>query len=116
MKVRHKKLGIEFEVRKENVTLLHVGGNFYETVGGSFIAYHDPDWEKVEEWEDVTSEFHGTQSWPSTKSSKSNGVAHTETNCMFWIPCEIHHRGDLRLRKIDGLHNGPAFVVERRKS
>ncbi len=69
-----------------------------------------------EQWEDVTAEFSATKNWPSEAYSKSNGICGEEDRNMYWVPCEQHHTGDLRLRKIDGLHNGPAFIVERKRS
>jgi len=69
-----------------------------------------------EEWEDVTAEYKATKNWPSEQCSKSNGIAHIHGIVTLWIPYEQHHDGSLRLRKIDGLHHGPAFIVEKRKS
>lgn len=70
-----------------------------------------------EEWEDVTGEFTVTEdNWPSPSKSKSNAIIYANTGYVFWAPSEMHHSGDLRLEKIDGLHHGPAFIVERKKS
>jgi hypothetical protein len=57
----------------------------------------------VEEWEDVTERV---------VESTCNG------NWMYGHQDAIRmdETAGYRLRKIDGLHNGPAFVVERRKS
>lgn len=101
MKIRHKTLGVEFEVLEERITLLHVGGNFYETMGGSFISHRDPDWEKVEEWEDVTKSVLFTDTPVGFGALTIDGVHLT--------------RDHYRLRKIDGIHTGPAFIIERRK-
>ena len=49
--------------------------------------------ESPEEWEDVSGSYEADQ-----------------------VPYDVLHYNDLRLRKIDHLHNGPAFIVERRKS
>lgn len=70
-----------------------------------------------EEWEDVTGEFIVTEgSWPSTSRHKSNAIICANTGYVFLAPHEMHHSSDLRLNKIDGLHHGPAFIVERKKS
>lgn len=96
MKVRHKELMVELEVRREKVTLLHVGGNFYETVGGSFIAHHDPAWELVRGWEDIT------------------GLCEVSTGG--FLTCEGHTlaHGNSRFVKLDA-SDGPCFIIERRK-
>lgn len=95
MKVRHKKTGVELEVR--NSRAVDPAG-FYITKGESWINKKDPDWELAleEEWENVTHEYK-----------------------IFFpiIPgASIAIREDERLSYIDGLHNGPAFIVERRKA
>lgn len=94
MKVRHKASGTELELAEPQPFL----PQWWKTVGGSCIAYNDPAWElvKEEEWEDVTAEC--------------------DFNSQFGLGVRVQDGGTCRLRKIDGLHNGPAFIVERRKS
>lgn len=106
MKVRHKKFRIKLELADPQPFLPH----WWKTIGGSCIAYNDPEWELVNEdkWEDVTGEC--------TASETTNGGE----------ICIVHgsnrverHAGifkSYRFTKIDGLHNGPAFIVERKKS
>lgn len=62
MKIKHKKLGVELEVEMPRMFATfgrHQNeGPYYKTVGGSFIAHGDTEWEVVQEkWEDVTSEI-----------------------------------------------------------
>lgn len=109
MKVRHKATGIELEVRKPFTSTL-----YYYTTGGSLIHRGDPDWQLVpeEEWKDITKECElGTYSGFTS-----------DTTLILKGKQYIHHEGyvfngssEYRLRKIDGLHHGPAFIVERRK-
>ena len=67
--------------------------------------------EPPEEWEDVT-------------DSCEVGRYGKDSGCLdgsIFISDESNHQmnalfvKDYRLRKIDGLHNGPAFIIERRK-
>lgn len=56
MKLRHKTLRIEFEVKPFR-DKVHMGDEFYyETVRGSFIPHADTEWEAItpEVWVDVT--------------------------------------------------------------
>jgi len=107
MKVRHKATGIEIEVRKPIKEV-----SFYSTLGGSMIHVDDPQWElvKEEEWDDVTAHIE---------------VGRYESHCRasgHLYACDRSNSGinaffdqGYRLRKIDGMHNGPAFIVEKRK-
>jgi hypothetical protein len=114
MKVKHKQSGVELTVNDEAAT----SDLYWKTEGGSYIHKQDQEWElvKAEEWEDVTDAFHATANWPSERRSKSNGIANSDSCNMFWVPCEDHNHAGYRLRKIDGMHNGPAFIIERRKA
>ena len=101
MKVRHKKTGVELEVR--NSRAVDPAG-FYITKGESWINKKDPDWQLVPEdvWEDCTGSL-----------ELMNGIEAVEPGEQVWaIQCLAYK---YRLRKIDGAHNGPAFIVERRK-
>ncbi|MDR4470428.1 MAG: hypothetical protein MRJ68_19380 [Nitrospira sp.] len=104
MKVRHKKTGVELEICPSNEAFARRGDVYRRTTGGSFINTSDPDWQLVpeEEWEDVTGNLEVT-----------DGIGASEPQEKVWaIQCLAQK---YRLRKIDGLHNGPAFIVERRK-
>lgn len=94
MKVRHKATGVELEVREPLTPT-----RYYDTTGGSLIHRDDPEWELVpeEEWEDCTAGC----------VVSSTGFLTMHGNPLTYT--------DFRFRKIDGLHNGPAFIVERRK-
>lgn len=65
-----------------------------------------------EEWEDVTGEC-GAFPWtwdPSHPSHEHDGTFYISHN---W---SLVKKGEYRITKIDGMHNGPAFIIERRKS
>ena len=111
MKVRHKATGVELEATKNTGRF---GSGFYTTTGGSWIAVDDHEWEVVsdEEWEDVTRHCavgryelgQGDERAGHLYAiDSSNGGTNAFYNTAY------------RLRKIDGLHHGPAFIVERRK-
>ena len=67
-----------------------------------------------EEWEDVTAHCEPGRYDKSTYTGFLDGHmymvdgSNSGTNAFF--------DRSYRLRKIDGLHNGPAFIIERRKS
>lgn len=90
MKVRHKATGLEIEVRKPLRDI-----EYYSTPGGSMIHVDDPAFEVVPEevWEDVTSRY-----------GKEGSVRQTLT-----LYSNEH------MKFIDGIHNGLAIIVERRK-
>lgn len=109
MKVRHKATGIELEVRKPIKEV-----SFYSTPGGSMIHVDDPQWElvKEEEWEDISDKCD-----VDTYDGFTDDARKILNNKQY-----IHYEGyifngssNYRLRKIDGLHHGPAFIVEKRK-
>lgn len=77
-----------------------VPGNFCPLLPCSEYIPCDPP----EEWENVTDDC----SWGW---SGSEFVA-----TMYYFGCLLHHDLGLRLRKINGPHNGPCFIVERKKS
>ena len=87
MKVRHKSTGIELLV-------LHELENGYRTVGGSMIHRRDHEWEKVldDPYQDVTQEYALCDG--ATEITLLRGEHFTYINC---------------------IHNGPAFIVERKK-
>lgn len=105
MKVRHKATGIELDVVSQSLRGEYV---MYNTRGGSLIYEKDPEWEVVPDvvWEDVTDACYATSTGLLNKS----------------VAIICHNNGHLcesmgfRIRKIDGLHHGPAFIVEKRKS
>lgn len=70
-----------------------------------------------EEWEDVTDEFYSTEgTYPILRHAKSNSIVHVNNGKQMWAPTEMNNTGDLRIKKIDGLHHGPAFIIMQRKS
>jgi hypothetical protein len=91
MKIKHKQSGAELTVKEEQAPFKA----YWTTDGGSYIHKDDPEWElvKEEEWEDVTSE-----------------CKHIDRHSSVTL------LGGKRFRYSDGLHNGPAFIVERRKA
>lgn len=96
MKIKHKKLGVELEIKLPRAYLDMCGGHpFYKTEGGSFISHSDYDWElvKEEEWEDVTINFKGLS------GAKTIHLDHNE-----------------RFLYIDCIHNGPYFIIQRKKA
>lgn len=103
MKIRHKELGVELEVDGRQPFPA-----FYVTSGGSLINRQDNDWVLVKEeaWEDITGECEWTEIAYSEFYMKAPNGERIE---------HISFRDKYRLRKIDGLHNGPAFIVERKK-
>lgn len=96
MKVRHTS-GLELEVTDDRC-------GYWRTTGGSLILGTDRDWQLVPEevWEDCTGNLEVTD----------GGEASEPQEKVWAIQCLAHK---YRLRKIDGLHHGPAFIVERRK-
>lgn len=64
-----------------------------------------------EEWEvvAVTVECEWTDSNLGEFYIKMSGGARMECKE------DLHQRGNYRVRKVDGLHHGPAFIVERKK-
>jgi hypothetical protein len=67
--------------------------------------------EPPEEWEDVTGDFvvvdEADGGFPGCIASTNHYVVLTKTS---------HFHKGMRLTKIDGMHNGPAFIIERKKS
>ena len=102
MKVRHKKLGVELEIN-------NVGTVYYITKGGSCIHRDDLEWEfvKDEEWEDVTGAY-------SVVDETDGGCVASDGHYVVLTKTCDFHKG-MRLRKIDGMHNGPAFIIEQKK-
>lgn len=65
-----------------------------------------------EEWEDVTEDVQAYPwSWGKNHVSHENDGTFYLSEGGSLVKKETH-----RVRKIDGLHNGPAFIVERKKS
>ena len=62
--------------------------------------------EPLEEWEDVSRDCYVTFS-TLLEEYKVVCIGHNRQH--------LYEAEGYRLRKIDGLHNGPAFIVERRK-
>ena len=110
MKIRHKETGVVMRVIK--------GDRFYETTGGSLLHINDPEWEPViePEWEDVTAGCTAGR----YKCDEFKDVRHLALNGYLWITgadgVNIACLGSHRLTKIDGLHHGPAFIVERKRN
>lgn len=108
MKVRHTSTGVEFEVKKPLHPQL-----YYLTKGGSMIHVNDPAFELVPEegWEDVTGNCRAYGwNWPkSHPSHEDDGAFYLSHNGV------VIGNASYRLRKIEGLHHGPAFIVERKK-
>lgn len=103
MVVQHKSgVGRKWEVDKEleNTWCTKiVGPTNYYLPKSEFIQVQ-PD----EELEDVTAEY--------VVEDRSFLIVHSVEKC---LPGSPNFRSDI-VRKIDGMHNGPAFIVERRKS
>lgn len=102
MKVRHKATGIEFEVQK-----MLRDFKYYSTTGGSMIHVDDPAFEIVPEevWEDCTEDVEIFRD--TLKEMNQEYFIHDgKYVCL---------NNGYRLRKIDGLHHGPAFIVEKKK-
>lgn len=63
---------------------------------------------EVEEWEDVTAEV--------IPHIKHRLWIHKMDAFLSVDIMPMNISGEFRIRKIDGLHNGPAFIVERKRS
>jgi hypothetical protein len=110
MKIRHKQTGLELQVKK--------GDRFYETAGGSFLHIEDSEWEPVieQEWEDVTAGCTAGK-YGEKEFSGFHETKYRVLNSYIWIidadGKNVANDPRYRLTKIDGLHHGPAFIVER---
>lgn len=64
-----------------------------------------------EEWEDVTEHCLGISC-----SNIPEFIGGIQTSVCALFQQTPANSGDYRLTRIDGMHNGPAFIIERRKS
>ena len=109
MKIRHKQTGQVLQVKE--------GDRFYELPGWKFLPIDNSEWEPVieQEWEDVTAECTAGR----YGEEEFNSVQYHPLNGYLWITNaegeNIANNPQYRLTKIDGLHHGPAFIVERRR-
>jgi hypothetical protein len=111
MKVKHKQSGVELAVKEEQAPFKA----YWTTDGGSYIHKQDPEWElvKEEEWKDVTDECEAGRYSSTETATVANYIwvvdnSNKQLNALFV--------DGYRLRKIDGMHYGPAFIIERRKA
>jgi len=111
MKLRHKATGIELEVKK-----LLQSQPYYITAGGSMIHVDDPAFELVPEevWEDVT-EHCEVGTLPILDDGRNTVVHRCDGGISYDVLNPFQLTENYRVKKIDGLHHGPAFIVERRK-
>jgi hypothetical protein len=114
MKIKHKQSGVQLTVKEEQAPFKA----YWTTDGGSYIHKDDPEWElvKEEEWEDVTEECDAGRYARNAFDPESSCHALNNNLYLAIKGVRIIHLDGYRLRKIDGLHNGPAFIVERRKA
>ena len=86
-------------------------GSYCVEAGNTNYSHYLPfsdyvECEPPEEWEDVSRDCYVTFS-TLLEEYKVVCIGHNQQH--------LYEAEGYRLRKIDGLHNGPAFIVERRK-
>lgn len=123
MKIRHKKLGLEFEVKPFRDDVLIADGHYYETLGGSFIARQDSEYEVVkppEVWVDVTQDcIIERNDWPRIVHKVKGGTSDVRQTYWYRIS-KIQLKMDVKLPPGMGMIPHPqeirwAFVVEKRQ-